>query len=441
MDKQISSERLPVDVLLEVDGKEVEASILDIKGDVVDVLIEGTYRVRLDRSRIKIRKQIKTTGIAPQYKVEQPVKSKGERHVTLLSTGGTIAGRPHPATGGLIAGRGAKELYSLVPELADIADIKLKDLFFVLSEDMQPQHWTRIAQAVYEEIMAGTDGIVISHGTDTMQYTAAALSFMLQNLPIPIVMVGSQKSIDRPSSDAALNLIHGVTVAAKSDIAEVVVTMFGPTSDEYGLIHRGTRVRKMHTSARSTFRTLGDVPLGIVDDRGIQLLRGDYKKRDASRKPVIQSGFCEKVALVYYHPGMSPEVFEWYAKAGYKGIVIAGTGMGHVSSIVVDVLKELIKSGTYVFMTTQTLWGYVNLYAYQSGRRLLDAGIIPLGNMLPEVAFVKLGWTLSNHSDAVEETMLTPINNEITNREPPDSYLIYQGGLPEIRAFLKRERL
>ena len=441
MDRQLSPDNLPVDALLEIDGKEVDASILNIKGNVADILIEGTYRIRIDKSRIKLKKRIKTKKFERPYDIEQPVKSKGERHVTLLSTGGTIAGRPHPATGGLIAGRGARELYSLVPELADIADIKLKDLFFVLSEDMQPSHWTRIAQAVHKEIKAGTDGIVISHGTDTMQYTAAALSFMLQNLPIPIVMVGSQKSIDRPSSDAALNLIHGVTVAAKSDIAEVVVTMFGPTSDEYGLIHRGTRVRKMHTSARSTFRTLGDIPLGIVDDKGIKLLRGDYKKRDASRTPVIQSGFCEKVALLYYHPGMSPEVFEWYAEAGYKGIVIAGTGMGHVSSMIIDVLKELISSKIYVFMTTQTLWGYVNLYAYQSGRKLLDAGIIPLGNMLPEVAFVKLGWTLSNHSDSVEETMLTPINNEITNREPPDSYLIYQGGLPEIRAFLKRERL
>ena len=180
--------------------------------------------------------------------------------VKLFGTGGTIASRLDYRTGAVIPAFSPGELYGAVPELADICNLETEKVVAVFSENMGPREYKKLAISIGEEIKKGVDGIVIGHGTDTMHHTAAALSYMVQNCPVPVVLVGSQRSSDRPSSDAALNLIHATTAAATSDIAEVMVSMFGPTSDEYALLHQGTRVRKMHSSYRSTFRTIGDVP-------------------------------------------------------------------------------------------------------------------------------------------------------------------------------------
>ena len=193
------------------------------------------------------------------------------------------------------------ELYDSVPELADICNLRTEKLFGVFSENMGPQHYIALAERIGEEIRSGVGGIVIGHGTDTMHHTAAILSFMVQNPPVPIVMVGSQRSSDRPSSDAASNLINAVKAAAEGDIAEVMVCMFGPTSDEYCLLHRGTRVRKMHSSYRSAFRTIGDVPLAMVDRNQIRHLRNDYKRRRGDRDVIINTAFDEKVTILYHY--------------------------------------------------------------------------------------------------------------------------------------------
>jgi len=196
-------------------------------------------------------------------------------NVKLFGTGGTIASRLDYRTGAVIPSFSPGELYGSVPELADICNLDTEKMFSELSENIGPEIWIALAKAIEREIKKGVDGIVIGHGTDTMHHTAAALSFMVQNPPIPIVMVGSQRSSDRPSSDAALNLIHSVKTAAESDIAEIMVCMFGPTSDDYALLHYGTRVRKMHSSYRSTFRTIGDIPIGMVNNNTITT----FKKR------------------------------------------------------------------------------------------------------------------------------------------------------------------
>ena len=215
------------------------------------------------------------------YKIperEFPYDPKKPR-VKLLGTGGTIASRLDYRTGAVIPAFSPGELYGSVPELADICNLETEKLYGVFSENMGPEQWIGTAQAIGREIEKGVQGIVIGHGTDTMHHTAGILSFMVQQSPVPIVMVGSQRSSDRPSSDAALNLMHSVKTAAESDIAEIMVCMFGPTSDEYGLLHRGTRVRKMHSSYRSTFRTIGDVPLAMVSRDKITPLREDYRRR------------------------------------------------------------------------------------------------------------------------------------------------------------------
>jgi glutamyl-tRNA(Gln) amidotransferase subunit D len=266
---------------------------------------------------------------------------------------------------------------------------------------------------------------------------------MVQNPPIPIVLVGSQRSSDRPSSDAALNLMHAAYTAGHSDIAEVMVCMFGPTSDEYGFLHRGTRVRKMHSSYRSTFRTIGETPLATVSrSNGVTPLKENYNHRRKDRKVRILPYFEEKVTIVYYYPNMQPDIIDSLVDNGYKGIIIAGTGLGHVNKPLYPAIERATKKGVHMYMTVQTLWGYAHMYVYDTGRDLMAKGIIPAENMLPETAYIKLGWALgqTNDREEVKKLMLTPINDEITPKEPYNGYLIYQGGVPEVESFIRRFR-
>ncbi len=366
--------------------------------------------------------------------------SKEKPNVKLFGTGGTIASRLDYRTGAVIPAFSPGELYGAVPELADICNMTTEKLFAVFSENMGPKQYITLAKSIGKEIEKGIDGIVVGHGTDTMHHTAAALSFMVQDSPVPIVMVGSQRSSDRPSSDAALNLIHATKAAAESDIAEVMVCMFGPTSDEYGLLHSGVRVRKMHSSYRSTFRTIGDTPIATIDKDNITHIKDNFKHRRKDRNVKIYPYFEEKVAIVYYYPNMQPDIIDSLIENGYKGIVIAGTGLGHVNKSIYPAIERATAKGVAIYMTVQTLWGYVHMFVYDTGRDLMAMGIIPADNMLPEVAYIKLGWALGQTDDLekVKEIMLTPIADEITEREPYNGYLIFQGGIPEMEAYLKR---
>ncbi len=368
--------------------------------------------------------------------------NEGLPSVKLIGTGGTIASRLDYRTGAVIPAFSPGELYGAVPELADYCNLTTEKVFAVFSENMGPAQYIQLAKAIGKEIEKGIDGIVIAHGTDTLHHTASALSFMVQNSPVPIVLVGSQRSSDRPSSDAALNLIHAVHTAGHSDIAEVMVCMFGPTSDEYGFLHRGTRVRKMHSSYRSTFRTIGDTPVATVTRDKITPIKKNYNHRRKDRNVNIYPVFNEKVTMIYYYPHMNPEIIDTLVDMGYKGIIIVGTGLGHVNRELYPAIERGVEKGAMFFMTLQTIWGYVHMYVYDTGRDLLAKGVVPLGNMLPEVAFVKLGWALGMYDDPTEvkRLMLKPVNEEITEREPYNGYLVYQGGVPEVENFIKRYR-
>jgi glutamyl-tRNA(Gln) amidotransferase subunit D len=327
-----------------------------------------------------------------------------------------------------------------VPELADICNLETEKVFAVFSENMGPKQYIALAHAIGREIEKGVKGIVIGHGTDTLHHTGAALTFMCQNLPIPVVLVGSQRSSDRPSSDAALNLMHAMYTAGHSDIAEVMVCMFGPTSDEYGLLHKGTRVRKMHSSYRSTFRTIGDVPLARVTRNAILPIKTEYNHRRNDRKVKILPYFEDSVTMLYYYPGMKPDTIDALVDLGYKGIIFIGTGLGHVNKELYPAIERARDKGVHMYMTLQTIWGYVHMFVYDTGRDMMARGIIPAGNMLPEVAYIKLGWALGQTHDPTEvkKLMLTPINDEITPREPYNGYLVYQGGIPEVEEFIKK---
>jgi glutamyl-tRNA(Gln) amidotransferase subunit D len=370
-------------------------------------------------------------------------KDSYKPNVTLLGTGGTIASRLDYRTGAVIPAFSPGELYGAVPELAEICNLKTEKLFGIFSENMGPEQYIKTAETIGREVEKGVEGIVIGHGTDTMHHTAAILSFMLRNLPVPVVLVGSQRSSDRPSSDAAFNLRCATHTAGYSDIAEVVICMFGPTSDQYNLLHRGTRVRKMHSSYRSTFRTIGDVPLAMAWPDRVTPIQQEYHKRRGDCKITVDPAFEEKVTIVYYYPNMKPDIIESLIEKGYRGIVIAGTGLGHVNKPLYLPLKKAVEKGIAVYMTVQTLWGYVHMFVYDTGRDLMDIGVVPAANMLPEVAYMKLCWVLGHTKDPekVREMMLTPVAGEITQREPPNGYVILQGGLPEVEEFISRHML
>ncbi len=425
----------------EFDGTILPRAENDDDQHIVLKIITG-YNIGINVTTIK---DMKETGYKKaNYKVPEKEfpYTDGQPAVKLFGTGGTIASRLDYRTGAVIPAFSPGELYGSVPELADICNLATEKVFAVFSENMGPKQYISLAIAIGKEIENGIDGIIIAHGTDTLHHTAAALTYMVQDPPIPIVLVGSQRSSDRPSSDAALNLMHSAVAAGHGDIAEVMVCMFGPTSDEYGFLHRGTRVRKMHSSYRSTFRTLGDTPLATVTRNGVKPIKKLYNHRRKDRSVKILPYFEEKVTILYYYPNMQPDIIDALVDCGYKGIIIAGTGLGHVNKPVYPALRRAVEKGVHIFMTVQTLWGYTHMFVYDTGRDLLSMGIVPLDNMLPEAAYIKLGWTLGQTSNRHEviDLMQKPINDETTKREPYNGYLVYQGGVPEVEQFVKNFR-
>jgi glutamyl-tRNA(Gln) amidotransferase subunit D len=366
----------------------------------------------------KIGKGAKPTFLPPPLPQQNPELPK----VAIISTGGTIASRVDYRTGAVRPALTASDLYSVVPELANIARIDAQILFSLFSENITSAHWKEMAKAVAKQISEGSDGVIIAHGTDTMGYTAAALSFALRNLPVPIVIVGSQRSADRPSSDAATNLIGAVTAAAKAPFAEVTLAMHDTPSDTSITLHRGTKVRKCHTSRRDTFRSINASPIARIQDQRIVMLTEDYKKRDSARRLVLSPEFDEKVALVKFYPGIDPAVIDWYAEKKYKGVVLEGTGLGHVGRHCFEAIRNAVEHDTLVAMTSQCIWGRVNMNVYNQGRDLLALGVIPLEDMLPETAVVKLMWIFGQTRDVEEarKILKTNIAGEFSPRTLPD---------------------
>lgn len=366
----------------------------------------------------KIGKGVKPT-FKPPLLAEQNTQLP---RVAIISTGGTIASRVDYRTGAVRPALTANDLYSVVPELASIAHIDAQILFSLLSENITAKHWTEIAKFVAKQIAQGVEGVVVAHGTDTLGYTAAALSFALQNLPVPVILVGSQRSADRPSSDAATNLIGAVIAAAKAPFAEVAVAMHETPSDTTITIHRGTKVRKCHTSRRDAFKTINASPIAKIQNQKTTMLTDTYKKRDPTRKLALKPEFDEKVALLKFHPSMNPTIIDWHIEKSYKGIILEGTGLGHISEHCFKAIKKAIQQGVLVAMTSQCIWGRVNMNVYDSGRDLLALGVIPLEDMTSETAVVKLMWIFGQTKDKEEAKKLlkTNIADEFSQRTLPE---------------------
>jgi glutamyl-tRNA(Gln) amidotransferase subunit D len=377
-------------------------------------------------TQLKLLKRGKPIRFKPaSYKAK---KDETKPTVSILGCGGTIASRVEYTTGAVFPAFSPGDLLLAFPEIGEISNIKARKLFDLFSEDMTVNHWQIIAREVEKEIKAKADGIVLMHGTDTLHYTSAALSFMLQDLPVPVVLVGAQRSSDRGSSDNAMNLLCSVLAAGKSDIAEVSVCMHGSMSDDFCFLHQGTKVRKLHTSRRDAFQSVNALPYAKIwyQERKIEYLRNDYKKRGA-RGLKVDDKINPNVALVHIYPGIKPEFIENLSKY-FEGLVLAGTGLGHVPTnpsqeklarSILPAIKNLINSGIPVVIAPQTIFGRLNLNVYSAGRLLDEAGVIGNGcDWLPETAFVKLAWVLGHTKDMkkVKEMMLTNYCGEISKR-------------------------
>ena len=396
---------------------------------VVIVKIKSGYNIGV---KVTADVKIEKVGIGSKPAFASPPIPKQNPslpHVVIMSTGGTIASRVDYRTGAVRSALSASDLYGVVPELSDVARVDTEIVFSLYSENITQQHWKELAELVAKRIEQGVDGVVIAHGTDTMAYTSAALSFALQNLPVPVIVVGAQRSSDRPSSDAATNLIGAVKAAGEAPFAEVGLAMHETISDKAIVVHRGVKVRKCHTSRRDTFKSINGFPIVRVQNQQITMLTNHFQHRDPKRKLTLQSNFSDKVALVKFYPGLDPEIIDHYVEKGVKGILLEGSGLGHVSKFCFQSIKDAVEKGVLVALASQCIWGRVNMNVYDTGRDLLSFGVVPTEDMFPETALVKLMWSLGQTSNQKEAIKLfkTNIAGEYSPRTlPQDS--IHEGG-------------
>ena len=346
-----------------------------------------------------------------------------KQNISIVSTGGTVSSVIDYRTGAVHPKFTASDLVKANPELLDYANYNVKALYNILSENMKPEYWVKAAEEVANDISGGSDGVVIAHGTDTMHYTAAALSFMIKT-PVPIIITGAQRSSDRPSSDANINLIDSV-IAAKGDIAEVCVCMHGSLNDEYTYLHKGTKVRKMHTSRRDTFRSINAQPIAKIENKKVNVNPDYAYTKRGSNELEIATSIEEKVGFIKSFPGISEEYVEYHIDKGYKGLVIEGTGLGHVPNNLIDSFKRAQDENIPVIMTSQCLYGRVNMNVYSTGREILDAGVISGLDMTPETTYVKLCWVLGQSEDynEVKEIMHKNIAGEFSEKSSIKDFL------------------
>jgi len=339
----------------------------------------------------------------------------GEPWVALLTTGGTIASRVDYETGGVRPVKGEDEILAFYPELERFGPVRILPVFDRLSEDLRPDDWVVLGEKVVAAFHEGAVGVVIAHGTDTLAYTAAALSFLLVDLPGPVALVGAQRSPDRPSSDGPSNLRAAVEVAREAALGEVVVVMHSGLSDTSFAIHRGSWVRKMHSSRRDAFETRNGPLLGKVEGGRVSV--ADFARPRTSGPARLDGPIDPRAGLLWFYPGLHPTFAQLLVRE-LRGVVLAGTGLGHVGADHLEWIRAATGAGKVVAMTTQCLGGRADPYVYATGRELLHAGVLYLDDLLPETAYTKMLWALG-HSDTpqgVAELLRTPRAGEFLDR-------------------------
>ncbi len=395
------------------------------------IKLDNGYNIGIDNKKIEKIEVIKKYEKKKEERHKMEHK-KGLPLVPILSFGGTISSKVDYKTGGVYADYTAEDFVAMLPELKDVANLKAEKVMGIMSEDMSPEDWQMMARRIAKELNDDeAAGVVVTQGTDTLHFSTSAMSFFLKHLNKPVIFTASQRSIDRGSSDAFTNLLCAVNAASKFDGAAVVTCLHGTTDDNYCILNRGTKVRKMHTSRRDAFRPINELPLAKVYENGkIEVLNKNYEKRN-DKKVIVDDKFEHKTALVYVYPGMNPDIFDYYSEKKYKGIVIAATALGHVATInekysLLKQFKKLVEENIAVIISTQTIYGRVHPYVYTNLRKLsVELNCIFVEDMLPETAYVKLGWVLG-HTHKIEEVkkmMLTNYAGEISERTDEKAFL------------------
>lgn len=408
--------------------------------DSIVIKLDNGYNIGIERKRIESIKMIekpREKSLKPKIDIKKDSKKPT---IAVLHTGGTIASKVDYRTGGVIASFSDEDFVSMFPEINDIANIRTSLVSNMMSEDMTFSHYKKIATAIEKEIKNNADGIIIGHGTDTLAVTSAALSFIFENLPIPVLLVGSQRSTDRGSTDAAANLICAAEFIAKTDFAGVAICMHDSTSDNNCAILPATKTKKLHTSRRDAFKPVNDTIIARVnyDTREIHFIKNNYNKKSNykpyneknNEKLIVKTNFEDKVAIVKTYPNMRPDIVDALTKKKYRGIVFEGTGLGHAPTNIEEnlpnyrALKKFIDNGGIVVVTSQCLFGAVHRDVYVNLRRLGNIGCIFGRDMLSETAFVKLAWLLGNFKkDETKEMISKNLRGEINERLGKDEFI------------------
>lgn len=377
------------------------------------IKLNNGYNIGIEKSKMEIL-EIQPPKLLSEQIQEKEFESHGPK-ILILGTGGTISSKIDYRTGAVKPAFTASQIVDMVPEIRDLATISVKTIMNELSENMQPSNWSLMAKEVFNAFENGFEGVIIAHGTDTMHYSASALSFALENPKGPVIFVGSQRSSDRPSSDAATNLLGAVIFAAKSLTPGVYVAMHASLNDDLIAIHKGVKVRKNHTSRRDAFESVNSRPLAFVDIKKQQIKFNE-------EKPVIKGPmklyekFSERSALLKFYPGINEKLLQaTFNKELFDSIIIEGTGLGHVARKTFPYLQNFIKNNGFIGMTSQCIWGSVRLTVYETGRDLLSIGVTSLYDMLSEVALVKSMWALGNGFN-LKEVMPLNLRGEINKR-------------------------
>ena len=406
--------------------KSMEEGILvpSFNEQVVLLKLDNGYNIGFDKKEILSITVLEKATPLPLSSIKETKKNLPT--IAILHTGGTIASKVDYRTGGVATEYGPQELLNLFPELGEIAHIESELVASMWSDDLRFAHFGLIAKAIEKQVKKGVKGIIIGMGTDNLAVGAAAVAFIVEQTPVPIIFVGAQRSSDRGSSDAGMNLISAATFITKSDFTGVAICMHESSSDQYCAILPACKTYKLHSSRRDAFRTVNAEPLARVHygSRTVTMNIKEYPKSGQSllQKPKME----EKVGLLKIHINMFPEQFSFFK--GYKGLVIEGTGMGHtpgqapnpecaIHKKIYPAIKQVIDSGCVVVMTTQCLFGGVNMDVYDKGRDLLNLGIIPGKDMLANTALVKLSWLLGNYKkEDAKKLIAKNLRGEINER-------------------------
>jgi glutamyl-tRNA(Gln) amidotransferase subunit D len=402
-------------------GKEIFEGLLlpSPENGTILLKLDNGYNIGFNKKEI-----VKLNVIKKIERKEKEIEiqfDNSKKNVAMVILGGTIAARLNPGKGGVDFVENPKDLFKYYPEIFEKVNVsKVEVPFMKGSENMDYKDWQKVGKVVCDLVNdKSIEGVIVTQGTDSLHFTSAALSFFLRDLGKPVVVTFSQRSIDRGSSDARLNLICASEVAV-SDISGVIVVGHANSDDEFCYGIPGTKVRKLHSSRRDAFKPINREPFVKVYKDKIEFI-SEHNRRNDKLKCVYDGKFEEKVGLLKFYPGQESDILDYYVEKGYKGIVIEALGLGQIATSDarlswIKKLKEVQKKGLVICMVAQTIYGRLNPLVYVTGRELLETGVIYLEDMLSETAFVKLGWVLGHKNWDVKKKMLENFSWELNDR-------------------------